>query len=559
MSRRRVKVGREKIPPSAPSNLLASPLSSSQISLTWGASIDTGGSGLAGYRLYRGGVLSSVLNPASTSFVDSSLLVGTTYSYYLTAYDVDGNTSPQSNTAQGTTQGDVTAPSVPTNLAASAVSSSQINLTWTASTDNLAVTGYRLQRATDAAFSANLNTSNLGNVTSASATGLNASTQYWFRVAARDAAGNFSLDSSSANATTEAAAGTGTNIWDGSFDGGRINYIGGAQAEIVPAGRFRQWHDPLSSGTPKPRYWTIPLYGRPAQQAGDASLAGYYGDGSLLWLVTDTVRRGQYAARFRVKDSPLAADYDGDVSTRRRTELNALPMPQSYQAIKYQTTHWFSTSYYFPSGFWPAAGSGWGPLISQIKTTSGVGSPAYSILVNYRDGNYRWQIRFLWNPHSENDPATTPWWQQMLYDYQWPATGSSWSSCVADFPLGETSRAALSGLQFDTWIDWVFQVRPDARGAGEGGQGFFKAWKRVGNGPWVYVLNITPKVTSAGGYTFDHGIWKRSDAGYGPTCGMYMENPQVIGVGERQLVIDNWRVGDANCTFSQMSPDGSAP
>jgi hypothetical protein len=42
--------------------------------------------------------------------------------------------------------GDTQAPSVPQNLVATAVSSSQINLTWNASTDNVAVTGYNIYR-----------------------------------------------------------------------------------------------------------------------------------------------------------------------------------------------------------------------------------------------------------------------------------------------------------------------------------------------------------------------------------------------------------------------------
>jgi hypothetical protein len=234
-----------------------------------------------------------------------------------------------------------------------------------------------------------------------------------------------------------------------------------------------------------------------------------------------------------------------------------LPASQ-YGGINYQQTYWFSASYYVPAGFWPAGGSGWGPLIMQVKTASGRDQPTFSLGLSYEDGAYRWGIRNVWHPHSENDPSTPPpWWHDIRYNYKYPAVGSSWASCVADFPLGETSRAALTGLQFDTWTDWVFQVRPDARGAAEGGQGFFKAWKRVGSGAWVPVLHIKPKVTSAGGYTFDHGIWKRSDAGYGPLVGMYLEATQVVGVGERQIIIDNIKVGDGNCVFSQLSPDGS--
>ena len=42
--------------------------------------------------------------------------------------------------------GDAQAPTAPSNLAASVTGPTSLNLTWTASTDNVAVTGYRLER-----------------------------------------------------------------------------------------------------------------------------------------------------------------------------------------------------------------------------------------------------------------------------------------------------------------------------------------------------------------------------------------------------------------------------
>ena len=91
---------------------------------------------------------------------------------------------------------DTTAPSVPTGLTAAAISSSQITLNWTASTDNVAVTGYRIFRA-----GAQVGTSTS---TSYQDSGLSASTQYSYTVAAFDAAGNVSAQSASASATTQA-------------------------------------------------------------------------------------------------------------------------------------------------------------------------------------------------------------------------------------------------------------------------------------------------------------------------------------------------------------------
>ncbi len=96
--------------------------------------------------------------------------------------------------------GDTQPPTVPANLTASAVSSSQINLSWSASSDNVGVTGYALYR----------NNAFLKNVsgTSTSDTGLAASTSYGYFVKALDAAGNTSGNSATVTATTQSGGGT---------------------------------------------------------------------------------------------------------------------------------------------------------------------------------------------------------------------------------------------------------------------------------------------------------------------------------------------------------------
>lgn len=100
------------------------------------------------------------------------------------------------------TVADSTAPTVPTSLVANAVSGSQINLTWNPSTDNIGVTGYIIERATDSGFTTGLTTITVGNVVAHSDTGLAGATQYWYRIKARDAANNQSANSTSANDTT---------------------------------------------------------------------------------------------------------------------------------------------------------------------------------------------------------------------------------------------------------------------------------------------------------------------------------------------------------------------
>jgi chitodextrinase len=97
---------------------------------------------------------------------------------------------------------DTTAPTAPTGLTATAASSSQVNLGWTASTDNVGVASYNVYRSTDnATFLPVASTSG----TSHADTGRAASTTYYYRVSADDAAGNESGVSNTASATTPAA------------------------------------------------------------------------------------------------------------------------------------------------------------------------------------------------------------------------------------------------------------------------------------------------------------------------------------------------------------------
>jgi|GEM_PF-1193178 len=89
---------------------------------------------------------------------------------------------------------DTTPPTVPNNVSASAVDASQIDIVWDPSSDNVGVTGYRVYR--DGVFLLNVTTPNYSD------TGLNASTQYCYTVSAVDAAGNESIQSQQACATT---------------------------------------------------------------------------------------------------------------------------------------------------------------------------------------------------------------------------------------------------------------------------------------------------------------------------------------------------------------------
>ena len=95
---------------------------------------------------------------------------------------------------------DTTAPTAPTSLTFSGTTATGVNLFWTASTDNVGVTGYNIYRGT-ALFTTAASAS-------AALTGLTASTNYVFTIKAKDAAGNLSASSNSVSVTTLAAATT---------------------------------------------------------------------------------------------------------------------------------------------------------------------------------------------------------------------------------------------------------------------------------------------------------------------------------------------------------------
>jgi len=183
----------DMIIPSTPANLTATATSSNEINLSWTAATDN--IAVIGYTILRNNVI--IANSANSAFTDMSVLPSTSYSYTVLAYDAAGNLSLQSNTATATTPAtpsDTTLPSAPSNLLANAITPNRVNLNWTAATDNISVTGYNIYR--DNIFVATSSTNSFANI------GLNASTTYTFYVKAYDAAGNLSLQSNIATATT---------------------------------------------------------------------------------------------------------------------------------------------------------------------------------------------------------------------------------------------------------------------------------------------------------------------------------------------------------------------
>lgn len=185
--------------PSVPTGLTVGAITSSSVALSWTASTDA--VGVTGYRVRRGGTL--VGSPTGTTFTDTGLTASTAYSYTVSAVDAAGNESSQTGAATATTAAppaDSTPPTVPTGLTVGTVTTTNVPLTWTASTDAVGVTGYRVYRGGTLVGSPT--------ATSYTDTGLSAGTTYSYTVSAVDAAGNESAQTAAASATTAAATGT---------------------------------------------------------------------------------------------------------------------------------------------------------------------------------------------------------------------------------------------------------------------------------------------------------------------------------------------------------------
>jgi len=211
--------GGDTQPPSTPAGLSATAASSGEIDLTWSASTDN--VGVTGYVLERCqgtscSTFAQIATPATTSYSDTGLNASTSYTYRVRATDAAGNLGGYSATSSTTTSaaggggggGDTQPPSAPTALSGTVVSGSEIDLTWSASTDNVGVTGYLIERCQGTSCTAFVQIAT-PTVTSYNDTGLTASIAYTYRLRATDAAGNLSAYSDTVSATTGSGSGSG--------------------------------------------------------------------------------------------------------------------------------------------------------------------------------------------------------------------------------------------------------------------------------------------------------------------------------------------------------------
>jgi chitodextrinase len=176
-------------PPTAPGSLTAIKITQTRVKIGWTASTDN--VRVTGYTLYRNGTQVVTRGASATSYAYTGLACGTTYTLAVDAYDAAGNHSPKTSstfTTSSCSGGDTQAPTTPGAFAQTSATQTSVSVSWTASTDDVGVTGYTLYR----------NGAQVATQTGTTYTftGLTCGTSYALAVDAYDAAGNHSAQAS---------------------------------------------------------------------------------------------------------------------------------------------------------------------------------------------------------------------------------------------------------------------------------------------------------------------------------------------------------------------------
>ncbi len=196
-------------PPSAPGTLTATAVSPTQVNLAWTAATDD--VGILQYRIERCqgascSTFTEIATTTGTTYADTGRSPSTSYTYRVRAQDTALNLGPYSTTATAQTPAPpAPASERPRHLTATATNPTQVNLAWTAATDDVGILQYRIERCQGASCSTFTEIATTTGTTYAD-TGRSPSTSYTYRVRAQDTALTLGPYSTTATAQTPAAA-----------------------------------------------------------------------------------------------------------------------------------------------------------------------------------------------------------------------------------------------------------------------------------------------------------------------------------------------------------------
>ncbi|MHC1680336.1 MAG: fibronectin type III domain-containing protein [Methanomassiliicoccales archaeon] len=169
--------------PDAPTGLQVLP-GSGQVSLTWTAPVETGGSPIDYYIVYRNGM--DIWHPTGTGYLDSGLMNGVTYTYTVAAHTSAG-TGPPSSPVQATP---FTIPTAPLDLEGYS-GDTAIGISWSppASNGGSPITDYNVYRGTVSGGEVYVGHTDSGSIYGYYDTGLSNGVTYYYKVTAVNAAG----------------------------------------------------------------------------------------------------------------------------------------------------------------------------------------------------------------------------------------------------------------------------------------------------------------------------------------------------------------------------------
>jgi chitodextrinase len=188
-------------PPSTPTGVSATAISQTRVDLAWSASVDD--IAVTGYDILRNGT--KIATSATTTFSDTTVAAGTTYSYSVDAYDAAGNISASSAPATVSTPAADTTPPTITSVSAGSIAQTAATISW--ATDEASTTQVEYGTTTSYGSQTSL-VAGLVTAHSQNLSNLTASTLYHYRVKSSDAAGNQAVSADNTFTTADPAPDT---------------------------------------------------------------------------------------------------------------------------------------------------------------------------------------------------------------------------------------------------------------------------------------------------------------------------------------------------------------